>query len=622
MKTRFTALFNVFALVCTLGFATANAQIPQTINYQGYLTTPSGAAVNGNVAMTLKLYDAVVAGNELYAETHPSVTVANGIFNVQVGSVTPMGLNFTAPYFLGVTVGTDPEMTPRRPLTAAPYAVTAENIAPGGNINLSASATAAGNVYKGGELFIHSTGVGGTFLGTGAGSLTTSGVHNTAVGRLAASSLQGGAVNTALGHSALFTNIAGIANTAIGTAALANATSNGNIAIGNQAGLNVGSGDFNILIGNVGLAADSFTIRLGDPTTHTRTFLSGTVNTAAISSTNGISAATSVVAPKIGANVLAAAAERPVTIQADTSGGGSEWISFKNGAGATKWHVNHKTAGINFAETGIADGRLYLAAGGNVGIGTDTPTKAKLEINGFANSNVFFGWMYGSNGINSSISGPLNLSLHASNPIAADAFIAFSDQRIKRITGRSNAARDLSTLSAIEVTDYTHIDTPQRGDKSHKKVIAQQVETIYPQAVNKITDVVPDIYQRAAVKDGWIVLNANLKKGDRVRLIGKATQGVHEVLEVADGRFRTAFKADSDTIFVYGREVNDFRTVDYEAIAMLNVSATQELHRRVEMQASEIAQLKQQLAQFRDLDAKVAKLMTHLNPTVAVAAKQ
>lgn len=302
MKTRFAALLNVFALFCALGFASADAQVPKTINYQGYLTTPSGAAVNGNVAMTLKLYDAVNAVTELYAETHPSVTVANGVFNVQIGSVTPMGLNFTAPYFLGVTVGTDPEMTPRRPLTSAPYAVTAENIAPGGNINLSASATAAGNVYKGGDLFIHSTGVGGTFLGMGAGSLTTSGVHNTAVGGLAASSLQGGSVNTALGHSALFTNIAGIANTAIGTAALANATSNGNTAIGNLAGLNVVSGDFNIMIGNVGLAADSFTIRLGDPTTHTRTFLSGTVNTADISATGAITTSSTLTAAGISSN--------------------------------------------------------------------------------------------------------------------------------------------------------------------------------------------------------------------------------------------------------------------------------------------------------------------------------
>ncbi|HNY48539.1 MAG TPA: hypothetical protein PKN64_16405, partial [Casimicrobium sp.] len=74
MKTRFTALLNVLALFCALGFAAAHAQVPKTINYQGYLTTPSGVVVNGNVTMTLKLYDAATAGNELYAETHSSVT--------------------------------------------------------------------------------------------------------------------------------------------------------------------------------------------------------------------------------------------------------------------------------------------------------------------------------------------------------------------------------------------------------------------------------------------------------------------------------------------------------------------------------------------------------------------
>jgi hypothetical protein len=103
-----------------------------------------------------------------------------------------------------------------------------------------------------------------------------------------------------------------------------------------------------------------------------------------------------------------------------------------------------------------------------------------------------------------------------------------------------------------------------------------------------------------------------------VRLIGKATQGVHEVLEVAAGRFRTAFKADADTVFVYGREVKDFRTVDYEAIAMLNVSATQELHRQVNVQAAEIATLKTQLAQLADLQEKVAALMAQAVSRVAV----
>ncbi len=123
-----------------------------------------------------------------------------------------------------------------------------------------------------------------------------------------------------------------------------------------------------------------------------------------------------------------------------------------------------------------------------------------------------------------------------------------------------------------------------------------------------MTDVVPDIYLKADIKDGWIKLATNLKKGERVRLIGKAANGVFEVLEVAANHFRTAFKADADTVFVYGREVKDFRSVDYEAIAMLNVSATQELNRRVERQDAKIAQLEQQLAMLAQLQAQVAEI--------------
>ena len=43
----------------------------------------------------------------------------------------------------------------------------------------------------------------------------------------------------------------------------------------------------------------------------------------------------------------------------------------------------------------------------------------------------------------------------ASGSIWASSFVAYSDERIKHIDGRSDAARDLSMLLGIEVTDYT-----------------------------------------------------------------------------------------------------------------------------------------------------------------------
>jgi trimeric autotransporter adhesin len=60
-------------------------------------------------------------------------------------------------------------------------------------------------------------------------------------------------------------------------------------------------------------------------------------------------------------------------------GATEELLSFEDNSGVTRWHVNQRLAGqlgLNFAEAEVADGdgRLYLQAGGNVGIGTTAPT--------------------------------------------------------------------------------------------------------------------------------------------------------------------------------------------------------------------------------------------------------
>ena len=50
--------------------------------------------------------------------------------------------------------------------------------------------------------------------------------------------------------------------------------------------------------------------------------------------------------------------------------------------------------------------------------------------------------------------------------------------------------------------------------------------------------------------------------------------------------------AKQGKVFVYGKQVNDFRTVDYDAIAMLNVSATQELFKMITELQTENEKLK------------------------------
>jgi hypothetical protein len=174
----------------------------------------------------------------------------------------------------------------------------------------------------------------------------------------------------------------------------------------------------------------------------------------------------------------------------------------------------------------------------------------------------------------------------------------------------------------IEVTDYDYKDQVANGNKPQKKVLGQQVEKVFPQAVNQSTDTVPDIYHAAKVHAGWIELATDLKQGDRVKLITDKETKIHEVAEVESGRFRTATAPEGDKVFVYGREVKDFRTVDYDAIAMLNVSATQQIKREKD---AEIAALKKRIAELeakdRARDAKLAAIEKLLSSSSTVMAQ-
>jgi len=85
-----------------------------------------------------------------------------------------------------------------------------------------------------------------------------------------------GSSNTANGLNALGSNNTGNNNTAQGTNALVSNTSgNGNIALGVGAGKNLTTGNNNIDIGNVGVAGEANTIRIGTPGTQTKTIIAG-----------------------------------------------------------------------------------------------------------------------------------------------------------------------------------------------------------------------------------------------------------------------------------------------------------------------------------------------------------
>ncbi len=254
-------------------------------------------------------------------------------------------------------------------------------------------------------------------------------------------------------------------------------------------------------------------------------------------------------------------------------------------------------------------GNIAIMPTGNVGIGTTSPTQAKLVVSGYATYTGLTARYYNSSGANASATSDRNLSAYFSDHIACSELQVFSDARIKTIKGISDSKEDLNTLLGIKITDYTFKDTVGRGTNVYKKVIAQEVEKIYPEAISKITDVVPDIYKIAEINAGRITVANNLKAGEKVKLIFENRTELVEVASADENGFSVNLP-DNGKVFVFGREVNDFRTVDYEALSTLNISATQELVKMINQLQSENSDMKNK---FSSLSSDVEMLKALMN---------
>ena len=108
-----------------------------TIAYQGRLADADGTPITDTVNMEFRLYDVASGGIFLWEELWTgsnSVEVSDGLFNVMLGSLDPIPQSVITEHdslFLGITVGTDDEMTPRVQLGTVPFAVQALTVPDG-----------------------------------------------------------------------------------------------------------------------------------------------------------------------------------------------------------------------------------------------------------------------------------------------------------------------------------------------------------------------------------------------------------------------------------------------------------------------------------------------------------
>lgn len=251
--------------------------INSQVHFQGKLANPDGTNVtNGTYSVLFTIYDGgteTAGGTNVWSETQ-SVTVADGIFNVQLGSVNTTlatAVDFThSPLYLSVKVGSDAEMTPRILFTAAPYAFNSANadalggIASSGYVQLSPGAQQTGNINVSGGI-------------TGGSSLAFSAASAASIQSAASQALNitGNAASTFSTSAGQLTLQSG--NGTIGFGSTTAVTSTGNMTFSSGGSMSIVSATTNAVsldsgttgAVNIGTGANGKAITIGNTTTGT-----------------------------------------------------------------------------------------------------------------------------------------------------------------------------------------------------------------------------------------------------------------------------------------------------------------------------------------------------------------
>jgi hypothetical protein len=116
-------------LVVLFLFGAVSADVPHKVNYQGRLTDDSGDPIaDGDYELQFVIYNASSSGTQLWSSGYRTVSVANGLFEYELGSNVDFTENLfeSAEIWLGVVLGNPPvAKLPRVQMTSNFFAMRA-----------------------------------------------------------------------------------------------------------------------------------------------------------------------------------------------------------------------------------------------------------------------------------------------------------------------------------------------------------------------------------------------------------------------------------------------------------------------------------------------------------------
>jgi hypothetical protein len=285
--------------------------------------------------------------------------------------------------------------------------------------------------------------------------------------------------------------------------------------------------------------------------------------------------------------------------------------------------------------------KLVITGSGNVGIGITNPAytldltgnehiTGGLKIDGTLPDNLATGTnvYYNNNGnanwnLSAAAYGSTNTwSIWAGSRIAASEIWVKSDARIKTQVEPLNTSESLNLLRQLCPKKYQYIDYLSKGTSPRYGFIAQELEKVLPTAVNTNPsgEYVPNIFELAKITPGiqqGSLISLKTKKipfsmpndGRKVKI--KAIKNNNQTIELTLNAIENSHSfwveetLDDDKLFIYGSEVDDFKTVDYNDTLMITISALQALDSQLQASLEVQTQKDRRLQALESVNAAI-----------------
>ena len=299
------------------------------------------------------------------------------------------------------------------------------------------------------------------------------------------------------------------------------------------------------------------------------------------------------------------------------------------GLGFYTSYYNAGDSSYNSANEVTATCKMTIRGSGNVGIGTTEPDYPLAVYGTPLNAQFSARWFdfstpistatgtdpFTDSGGNNRRVSDKDISIYANTGIWALGILASSsDRRIKKNIVDVSDNQALEMLNNIPCRYYEYKDHVLKGEGKTIGFIAQEVREVMPMAINIEKSIIPNEMRQLDTSWNDTTLTTDLQDASGVKYkfyVSNKEDFSDEVEKEIIGNADNSFTFDQswNNVFCYGREVDDFHTLDKQKLFALNFSATQELDRKVTSLETKNSDLENEVT---TLKSELAAIKAHL----------